>query len=151
MPKPKTWDLVLGFALLCVAVTSGFIIYMSVWHTNLLADPGWCQRIIAAAKTSEQLDNVFGGCFSILKQQLSAVAVNSHVYAGVLALCLLVLMVIVVARGRLSFSASKDSVAGNIAGAGETPVAQVTTTTTVAASPPPPPSPEAPPVLEDAP
>lgn len=146
---PTAGGLVLAFALLCVAVTSGVVIYMRVWETDLLSDPLWCQRIIAAAKTSEQVESAFGGCFSVMKQQLSAIAVNSHVDAGVLALCLLVLMVIVVAGGKLSFAISKDSASANI-GADAQP-AVVTTTTTAVTSPPPPPAPEAPPVLEDAP
>lgn len=141
---PSPGGLVLGFALLCVAVTSAVVIYMRVWETTLIADPAWCQRIVAAAKTSEQIESAFGGCFSLMSQQLSAIAINSHVDTGVLALCLAVLTVIVLASGKLSFSAGKDGVSGNIGGADPPPSVKTTTTTETTQTPP------AEPTLEDA-
>jgi hypothetical protein len=43
---------------------------------------------------------------AVLLVQLRALAINSHIYAGVIALCLGALVVIVVAGGRLSASGS---------------------------------------------
>lgn len=132
--------LVLGFALLCVAVTSGVIVYMRIWETELLAEPGWCQRIIAAAKTAEQVDKAFTGCFTVSQQQLSAIAFNSHMDTGVLALSLLVLVVIVLAQATLSVSASKGGLSANIGhdNVPPAPVVQTTTTTAVVPAPTPP-------------
>jgi hypothetical protein len=53
----------------------------------------------------------------LLKIQLKALATNSFIFGGVIALCLLTLIVIVIAGGRLQFSASKTGVSGNMSSA----------------------------------
>lgn len=118
------------FALVCVAVTSVFVMAMVIWLLSLLSDPGWCDRAIGAAKDAALRQNAFAGCFSLLTQQMSALAINSYVFGAVIALCLLALMIIVVAGGRLSFKGTKDGVEANISSATDV-AATVTTTTTV--------------------
>lgn len=131
---PTPGGMVLGFALACVAVTSAFVMYMVVWLTNLMSDPSWCDRAIGAARDATQ-QSAFGGCFALLTQQMSALAINSYIFGGVIALCLLTLMVIVVAGGKISFTGSRDGVSGSIGRGDIPPAAQVTTTTTTAVAP----------------
>lgn len=103
------------FALICVAVTTAFIMGMSYWLTTILAAPDWCGRAINAEKLSAaRADSAVELCKDLLLEQVNALANNSHIYSGSIALCLVALMLIVVAGGRLSFSASKAGVAANM-------------------------------------
>ncbi len=103
------------FALIVVAITSAFIMVMVVWSTIILASPDWCGRSVGAEKASpgRTLDGL-RACINLMGDQISALAWNSHIYAGTIALCLLVLMVIVIAGGHVSFSANKSGVSGDI-------------------------------------
>jgi hypothetical protein len=109
------------FALVCVGVTSAYVMYMGFWHTELLAASNWCNRAIGAADKGDKPEFAVSGCFSLLKDQVSALAWDSHINNAVIALCLLALMVIVVAGGKISFAASRDGVSGNIGGAADAP------------------------------
>lgn len=95
------------FALICVAITSAYVMWMGVWHTNLLATKDWCIRALGAGDAADQGSREFikgaEACVGLLGQQVEALALNSHMYAGVIALCLLALMVIVIAGGKISF------------------------------------------------
>lgn len=114
MTQPR--NTIRTFALICVAITSVFIMAMSFWLTKIIAAPEWCARAINAEKLAEsrQASSV-QLCKDLLLEQVNALANNSHIYSGSIALCLVALMLIVVAGGRLSFSASKAGVSGNIA------------------------------------
>lgn len=90
------------FALVCVAVTSTFVMAMGWWLVNILAAPNWCNRAVSAANKGDQPEFAVTGCFSLLKDQVAALALTGHIYAGVIAFCLAALMVIVVANGRAS-------------------------------------------------
>lgn len=117
MKAPTIRNTIRTFALVCVAVTSTFIMGMIVWSTVLLAQPDWCERALGAVKESEGFTRpefAVSGCFSLLNSQVRSLAFNSHVYAGVIALCLLTLMVIVVAGGKLSFTAGPKGASANI-------------------------------------
>lgn len=105
------------FALICVGVTSIFTMAMVVWSTVMLAQADWCNRALGAVKESEgnpRPEYAISGCFNLLNEQLKSLSFNSHIYAGVIALCLLVLMVIVVAGGKLSFKGSATGVEANM-------------------------------------
>ena len=104
------------FAVLCVAITSGFIMYMAQWVVGVLAGPGWCRTALGAEKVSGSDSTVKGldACVGLLTIQLKALATNSYVLLVVLALCLLVLIVVVIAGAKLDFKASADGVEGNI-------------------------------------
>jgi hypothetical protein len=104
-----------AFALLCVACTSAFLGYMAIKLTDTLASPTWCSTALQAEKISP--GSTFVGltsCVDLLRVQLKSLAVNSHIVFAVFALCLLVLIVIVIAGGRLNFSASKTGVSANM-------------------------------------
>lgn len=113
MTQPR--NTIRTFALICVAITSLFIMAMSYWLTTILAAPDWCGRAINAEKLSAaRATSAVELCKDLLLEQVNALANNSHIYSGSIALCLVALMLIVVAGGRISFSASKTGVAGNI-------------------------------------
>lgn len=101
-----------AFALACVAATSIFVMYMIWWLTTILSAHDWCYTAIGAGKATDQ--NALTACIGLLTLQVKALATNSHMFAGVIALCLLVLMVIVVAGGKLSFKASRDGIDADI-------------------------------------
>ncbi len=109
------------FALVCVAITTIFVIAMSVWSTTLLSTQDWCVRAIGASQAAERPEAAISGCFALLKQQVAAIAWNSHIHSFVVGFCLLVLIVIVIAGGKVSFSGSKDGVSGFIGQSGDDP------------------------------
>lgn len=145
MPEPR--NTLRTFALVCVAVTSVFVMCMGIWLITLLSDKGWCDRAIGAAKDAALRQNAFAGCFSLLTQQMSALAVNSYIYGGTIALCLAALMVIVVAGGKISFRGGKDGVEANIGAQTDAlpPLPPTVTTVTTVGAPPPAPPPATPP------
>lgn len=105
----RTW------ALIAVAVTSAALIYFAHWLIERIASPDWCARAIGAGKTAEaRAEYAVGGCFNLLNKQVEALALNSHIAFGVLALCLAVLVVIVLAGGRVNFRASREGVEADI-------------------------------------
>ena len=103
------------FALVFVSITTIFVIGMGIWLVSILADKGWCSRALGAAKyAGGSPETAIGGCYQLLTAQLHALAINSFIYGGVVALCLAALMLIVVAGGRLSFRGGKDGVEAEI-------------------------------------
>lgn len=107
------------FALICVAVTSVFLMGMAVWYTQLVVDKGWCSRAIGAEQaadggTRQRSDTAVEACMGLLDKQVGILGLNSHILIGILALCLLSLMVIVVAGGKLSFTGGPKGVSANI-------------------------------------
>lgn len=100
-----------AFALICVAVTSAFVMYMRWWQLSILASPDWCNRAIKAEQldAGSRLDAALA-CVGLQKVQIEAVATNSYIDGGTIALCLLALMVIVVAGGHLSVATKLGSV-----------------------------------------
>ena len=103
-------------AVACVAVISAFIMVMA-WRTNdVLAGPDWCRTALGAGKISGTNGTVTGldACVSLLTIQLSSLSVNSHILFAVMAMCLLVLIVIVVAGAKLELNASTNGVQANM-------------------------------------
>lgn len=106
-----TQNKVLAFALLCVGISSGFVMFMQYRLTDILSAPDWCVRAINAEKLSTpRSSSAFESCVSLLDKQVGSLATSNHIYAGIIALCLLVLIVIVIAGGKLDFEVGKDSV-----------------------------------------
>lgn len=106
-----------AFALLCVAVTTAYVMYMGYWLVKILSSPDWCNRSLKANQIDKASDfDALQACVGLLGDQLDALAWNSHIYALVIAMCLLALMVIVVAGGHLSLSASKTGLNANMGG-----------------------------------
>lgn len=106
-----TANKVLAFALVCVAASSAFVMYQQYRITDILAAPDWCVRAINAEKlSSPRTSSAFESCVSLLDKQVGSLATSNHIYAGIIALCLLVLIVIVVAGGKLKFRADNNGV-----------------------------------------
>lgn len=121
MIKPR--NTIRTYAVIVVSITSAFIMWMSYWLTKILAAPDWCARAINAEKLSTaRATSAVELCKDLLLEQVGALGMNSHIYAGVIGLCLLVLMVIVIAGGHVSFKADKTGLSGDIGGAEATPV-----------------------------
>jgi hypothetical protein len=104
------------FAVICVAVTSVFVMYMSYELLQTLSGPGWCRTALGAEKASSTDGTIKGldACVGLLTIQLKALANNSYIFGGVVALCLLTLIVIVIAGSKLSFDAGITGVSANI-------------------------------------
>lgn len=123
MTQPR--NTVRSFALVCVAVTSVFLMGMAIWYTRLVSGRDWCSRAIGAEEAADggtraRSETAVEACMNLLDKQVAILGINSHVLIGSFALCLLTLMVIVVAGGRLSFKAGAAGVQGQIDdGAGE--------------------------------
>lgn len=107
--------LVRTWALVAVAVTSLALIGFSAWLISILSANDWCTTAAGMAKYADGApDTIAGGCFQLLTRQVQALAINSHITLGTLALCLAVLVVIVLAGGKVKFTASKDGVTADI-------------------------------------
>jgi hypothetical protein len=102
----RTW------ALIAAAVTSAALIYFAWRLIGLIAAPDWCNRALGF---ESRPDLAMAECFGLLQRQVEALALNSHFAIGTLALCLAVLVIIVLAGGRLSFRANKNGVEANVA------------------------------------
>lgn len=100
----KPLNLIQSFAVACVAVTSAFVMWMSYRLLQVLSGPAWCSTAIGAdrATDSGRVD-VAKSCVDLLTIQLKSLANNSYIFGGVVALCLLTLIVIVIAGGHVSF------------------------------------------------
>ena len=101
-------------ALVCVAVTSAFLMWMAYRVNETLSGPEWCSKALQAERVSDEKAAGMTSCVDLLTIQLKSLATNSHILFGVIALCLLVLIVIVIAGGKLSFQASKEGVSANV-------------------------------------
>jgi hypothetical protein len=126
MNLPRVQNPIRLFAVLCVAVTSGFVMWMNFRLLNVLSGPGWCATALGAGKASSKDGSPIKGleaCVGLLTIQLKSLANNSYIYAFVIALCLLTLIVIVIAGGRLSFKGGPTGVETDISG-GAAPAAQ---------------------------
>lgn len=104
----RTW------ALIAVVVTSAALIVFAYRLIGWLAAPDWCGRAIAAGREGERPESAITGCFGLMTRQVEALALNSHLAIGVIGLALLVLVVIVLAGGKLSFTASRTGVSADI-------------------------------------
>src|SRR5882757_2317063 len=103
--KLKIANPIRGFAVLCVAVTSAFVMYMSYHLLQILSGPGWCATALGAGKAASADGSPVKGleaCVGLLTIQLKSLATNSFVFGGVIAMCLLTLIVIVIAGGKIS-------------------------------------------------
>ncbi len=115
MKLPAIANPIRGFAVLCVAVISTFVMYMRYRQLEVLFSPDWCNRAMKAEQIQEgsRLDAALA-CVGLQTIQIKAIASNSYIDGGTIALCLLTLIVIVIAGGKLAFSASKSGVNANI-------------------------------------
>lgn len=119
MTLPAIHNPIRAFAVLCVAVTSLFVMYMSYRLLNVLSGPGWCATALGAGKASSADGAPIKGleaCVGLLTIQLKSLANNSYIFGMVTALCLLTLIVIVIAGGRLSFKGGPSGVETDISG-----------------------------------
>jgi hypothetical protein len=118
-------------ALICVAVTSIFLMYMNWKIVNILASPDWCSKALQAEKISTQNFGGLTACVDLLTIQLKSLSTNSQIQNGVIALSLLVLIVIVIAGGKLDFSWGKDGASASMSK--ETPATEAAKRTATAA------------------
>ncbi len=115
MKLPTIHNPIRGFAVLCVAAIAAYIMWMGYRVNETLSGPGWCGKAIGADRADQdsKLD-VAASCVGLLTIQLRSVSTTSLIYAGSLCLCLVALIVIVIAGGKLSLSASKAGVNANM-------------------------------------
>lgn len=115
MKLPQIKNPIQTFAVLCVAVIAAYVMVVGWRLISILSSPDWCVRALGAEKASA-VRTIEGlkACISLMDRQVRALAVDSHISQGVVALCLAVLIVLVIAGGRLSLKGSKDGVEANI-------------------------------------
>lgn len=114
-------------ALVIVTIIGAFIMLMDWRTSNILSSPFWCSRAIGADKAdvNSKVDAA-ASCVNLLAIQLHGLVTDSHIRVLVEAFVLLVLVVIVIAGGRLSFKGSKEGIEGNISSTDDpTPVTVV--------------------------
>ena len=118
MNFPRVTNPIRLFAVVCVAITSGFVMWLASWVIGVLAGPGWCRTALGAEKVSGSDGTIKGldACVGLLTIQLRALATNSFIMLGVMAMSLLVLVVVVIAGARLDLKASATGVEANMSG-----------------------------------
>lgn len=114
-PQAKPNNLIRAFALACVAVTSAYLIWFSWSLVGIISAPTWCNRAMGAAEDVARPEFAVSGCYKLLNKQVDSLSLALLISIGILALCLLVLNVIVLAGGKLSFTANKSGVSTAIA------------------------------------
>lgn len=114
MSMPVVRNPIRAFAVVCVAVTSVFVMVMSFRLLKTLSGADWCRTAIGADKAdaNSKIDAA-QSCVGLLTIQLNSLATNSYIFGGVIALCLLTLIVIVIAGGKLDLKV-KDIVEANM-------------------------------------
>lgn len=117
MKLPEIHNPIRAVAVACVAIISVYVMYVGYWLIQILSSPEWCGKALQAERISSQNFGGLTACVDLLKIQLKSLATNSYMLFAVIALCLLTLMVIVIAGGRLQFSASKTGISGNMSSA----------------------------------
>lgn len=109
MTQPR--NAIRSWALVAVVVSSAFTIGIAVWLIAILSTQDWCSRALGAAKyATGRPQQAIDACFSLMGDQVSTLGKALIIVIGVQALSLLVLIVIVLAGGKLSFRGSKDGV-----------------------------------------
>jgi hypothetical protein len=104
-----------SWALLAVAVSSAFTIGIAIWLIAILSTQDWCGKALGAAKyATGRPANAIDACFMLMNEQVSILGNALLIVIGVQAISLAVLVVIVLAGGRLSLTASKDGVSGEV-------------------------------------
>jgi hypothetical protein len=102
------------FAIICVAVTTAYVMWLGNKVNDTLSGPGWCRTALGAEKASSTDGTIKGldACVGLLTIQLKSLSTNSHILLGTIALCLAVLIIIVVAHARFTgeVGAAKASV-----------------------------------------
>lgn len=105
-----------AFAVVCVAIIAVYIGYMGYRLNETLSGPGWCRTALGAEKASSTDGTIKGldACVGLLTIQLKSLATNTHILFGSLALCLLTLIVIVIAKGKLDVDLPKKFGGGGL-------------------------------------
>lgn len=115
MKFPHIVNPIRGFAVLIVAIIGIYIMWMGWRLSNILASPDWCSKALQAERiTPGQTFVGLTACVDLLKIQLKAIATDSHIFAGVVAMCLMTLIIIVIAGARAQFSFSKTGVTADM-------------------------------------
>lgn len=136
-----------AFAVICVAVTSAYVMWLGNKVNDTLSGPGWCATALGAGKASTGTAPIKGleACVGLLTIQLNSLSMNSHILLGTVALCLSVLIIIVIAGAKFSgeapggFKADVEPVDDPIpVTVTNPPSAPVPTTASPPAMPPPP-------------
>lgn len=105
----RTW------AMVAVAVSSAFTIGIAIWLVAILSAQDWCARALGASKYANgRPEAAIQACFSLMGEQVGTLGYALLIVIGVQGLSLLVLVVIVLAGGKLSFTANKDGISGDI-------------------------------------
>jgi hypothetical protein len=124
--RPPIANPIRAFAALCVAITSLYVMYIGHKLVEILASPTWCAQALGAERSSKG-ETIKGleGCMDLMQGQLDALALDSHISQGVIALCLLTLIVIVIAGAKLDVHASKAGFGANMSRSDEQRAAKV--------------------------
>lgn len=129
------WDVlkknpISAFAVLLVGVVGGYLIYMSVWQTTILASPNWCAKALGAERAApgqdpKQVLETLRSCNEMLLVQLNAIALDSHIDHSTFSIVIIVLIVVVIAGARASWKLSTSGIEGSVGREDPTPVTVV--------------------------
>lgn len=103
------------FATIVISTIAAFLMGMAVWYTYTLSSNQFCINAAGIEKaTGENRTQITLECIKLLNEQVHALGNNGYIVLGTLALTIIVLVVIVIARGKVSIDASKEGVSAEI-------------------------------------
>lgn|GEM_PF-3572134 len=104
-----------SWSLVAVFISSMFTIVAAMWIVGILSSRNWCSDMLGASKYVDgRPDFAVAACKELMLQNADRLGDALTIAMGVQAGALLVLVVIVLAGGRLSFNASRDGVSANM-------------------------------------
>jgi hypothetical protein len=100
------------FAMILIAVITVFLMGMAIWNNYVMASGQWCSAVIGTELATGEAGEVAttANCIALMHDQLTALSIYGYIGMGTLALCVAVLVIIVVAGGRVDISASKSGI-----------------------------------------
>lgn len=108
-----------AFSVILVAYILGLVTYMMVWQTTVLTSEKWCANAmaserIASTSSDKQAAAAVKSCNELLAIQLNAVATDSHMDHGTVAILIIVLVVVVIAGARAAWKLSTSGFEGSV-------------------------------------
>ena len=104
-----------SWSLVAVFISSMFTIGAALWIIKILSARNWCSDMLGASKYVDgRPDFAVVACKELALQNADRLGDALTIAMGVQAGALLVLVVIVLAGGRLSFKANRDGVSANM-------------------------------------
>lgn len=109
----------MAVALFCAMALLAALITHIFHSTSKLSSGQWCAQALSAerltnAGSQEVRIDAMTACIGLLTRQVKAVAIDSHMTTGALSFGFLILVAVVLAKAKFSFTANKDGASASV-------------------------------------